>query len=113
MVEDSVYQKNLICNNIEIIIDSTNFFKLKNANILEKFVKNNDINNELLIKLNKLIEETSGLYIEIGHLIINEYESFINGQNKTRQLNPPEMKDGIEIINERNEFSKNLNVLNF
>ena len=112
LVEDSVYQKNLICNNIEIIIDSTNFFKLKNANILEKFVKNNDINNELLIQLNKLIEETSGLYIEIGHLIINEYESFINGQNKTRQLNPPEMKDGIEIINERNEFSKNLNVLN-
>ena len=33
---------------------STNFFKLKNANILEKFVKNNDINNELLIQLNKL-----------------------------------------------------------
>ena len=111
MIEDKIYQKNLICNQIEIIIDSTNNFKLKNAKILEKLVKNNDINNELLIKLNQLIEETSGLYVEIGHLIINEYESFINEQNKSPKFNPPEMKDGLEVFNERNEFSKNIKVL--
>ena len=111
LIEDKIYQKNLICNQIEIIIDSTNNFKLKNAKILEKLVKNNDINNELLIKLNQLIEETSGLYVEIGHLIINEYESFINEQKKSPKFNPPEMKDGLEVSNERNEFSKNIKVL--
>ena len=111
-VEDKVYQKNLISNQIEIIIDNTNFFKLKNANILENHIKNNDINLELLSKLNQLIEETSGLYIEIGHLIINDYESFTNIQNNTHQLNPPEMNDGAEVFDEKAEFTKNVKILN-
>ena len=111
-VEDKVYQKNLIANQIEIIIDNTNFFKLKNAYILEKHIKNNDVNIELLIKLNKIIEETAGLYIEIGHLIINDYESFTNFQNKTHQLNPPEMNEGAEVFDEKIEFSHNINILN-
>ena len=111
-VEDKVYQKNLISNQIEIIIDNTNFFKLKNANILEDHIKKNNINIELLIKMNQLIEETSGLYIEIGHLIINDYESFNNIQNNTHQLNPPEMNDGAEVFDEKIEFTKNVKILN-
>ena len=103
-VEDKVYQKNLISNQIKIIIDNTNFFRLKNATILEKHIKNNDVNVELLIKLNKIIEETAGLYIEIGHLIISDYESFTNLQNRTRQLNPPEMNEGAEVFDEKIEF---------
>ena len=70
LVEDKNYQKNIISNQIEIIIDNTNFFKLKSANILEEKIKNNDINIDFLIKLNKIIEETAALYIEIGHLMI-------------------------------------------
>ena len=66
LVEDKNYQKNIISNQIEIIIDNTNFFKLKSANILEEKIKNNDINIDFLIKLNKIIEETAALYIEIG-----------------------------------------------
>lgn len=112
LVEDKIYQKNLIINQIEIIIDSTNFFKLKHANILEEHIKKNDVNLEFLMKLNKLIEETVALYIEIGHLIINDYESFTNLQNHTRQLNPPEMVDGAEVSDEKIEFSKNVKLIN-
>ena len=111
-VKDKVYQKNLISNQIKIIIDNTNFFRLKNATILEKHIKNNDVNVELLIKLNKIIEETAGLYIEIGHLIISDYESFTNLQNRTRQLNPPEMNEGAEVFDEKIEFTNNIKILN-
>ena len=112
LVEDKIYQKNLISNQIEIIIDNTNFFKLKNVHILEAQIRKNFINIEFLTRLNKLIEETSGLIIEIGHSIINDYESFTNELNKTNKLNPPEMIEGQEVYNERIEFNKNIKVLN-
>ena len=112
LVEDKNYQKDIISNQIEIIIDNTNFFKLKSANILEEKIKNNDINIDFLIKLNKIIEETAALYIEIGHLIINDYESFTNLQNRTRQLNPPEMIDGAEVLDEKEEFNNDVKLLN-
>ena len=111
-VEDKSYQKNLISNEIEIIIDSTNFFKLNNANLLEIRIKNNDINNEFLIKLNKLIEETSGIYIEIAHLIIKDYESYVNYEINKKPLNPPQMIDGTEVFDEKIEFGKNITLLN-
>ena len=112
LIEDKVYQKNLISDQIEIILDNTNNFKLKNMILLEKHIRNNEINIEFLIKLNKLIEETSGLFIEIGHLIISDYEKFSNLQNETRRLNPPEMKEGSEVFNEKIEYSKNTKILN-
>ena len=111
-VEDKTYQKNLISNEIEIIIDSTNIFKLKNANVLEVHIKNNDINLEFLIKLNKLIEETAGLYNEIAHLIIKDYESYINYEINKEPLNPPEMIDEAKVFDEKIEFNKNIKILN-
>ena len=59
-----------------------------------------------------IIEEASALYIEIGHLIIDDYESFTNLQNKTQQLNPPEMIDGVEVTDEKIEFGKDVKLLN-
>ena len=104
-IEDKVYQKNMISNQIEIIIDNTNNFKLEKMIYLEKHIKNDEMNIEFLIKLNKLIEETSGLFVEIGHLIISDYEKFSNLQNETHQLNPPEMKEGsVVILNESVKF---------
>ena len=79
---------------------------------MEEKIKNNDINIDFLIKLNKIIEETAALYIEIGHLIINDYESFTNLQNRTRQLNPPEMIDGAEVLDEKEEFNNDVKLLN-
>ena len=112
LIEDKIYQKNLISNQIEIIIDNTNNFKLENMVFLEKHIKKDELNLEFLIKLNKLIEETSGLFIEIGHLIISDYEKFSNLQKETHQLNPPEMKEGSYVYNEIIEFSKNTKILN-
>ena len=111
-IEDKVYQKNMISNQIEIIIDNTNNFKLEKMIYLEKHIKNDEMNIEFLIKLNKLIEETSGLFVEIGHLIISDYEKFSNLQNETHQLNPPEMKEGSVVFNEKIEYEKNTKILN-
>ena len=69
-IEDKVYQRNFISNQIEIIIDNTNSFKLENMIYIEKHIKQDEINIQFLIKLNKLIEETSGLFIKVGHLSI-------------------------------------------
>ena len=112
LIEDKIYQKNLISNQIEIIIDNTNSFKHKHSSVLEKHTINNDINNEFLIVLNKLLEETCSLYIEIGHSIINDFESFVNNESRTHKLNPPEMVDGVEVSNEKTEYSKNIKILN-
>ena len=54
-IEDKVYQKNLISNQIEIIIDNTNSFKLENMVYIEKHIKKDEMNIEFLIKLNKLL----------------------------------------------------------
>ena len=111
-IEDKVYQKNFISNQIEIIIDNTNSFKLENMIYIEKHIKQDEINIQFLIKLNKLIEETSGLFIKVGHLIISDHEKFSNLQNETHQLNPPEMKEGSVVYNEKIEFGKNTKILN-
>ena len=111
-IEDKVYQRNFISNQIEIIIDNTNSFKLENMIYIEKHIKQDEINIQFLIKLNKLIEETSGLFIKVGHLIISDYEKFSNLQSETHQLNPPEMKEGSVVYNEKIEFGKNTKILN-
>jgi hypothetical protein len=80
---------------------------------LTRFVYYEEINNLFLLYLSfNVIEETSGLFIEIGHLIISYYEKFSNLQNETRRLNPPEMKEGSEVFNEKIEYSKNTKILN-
>jgi hypothetical protein len=52
-IEDKEYQKNLISNQIDIIMDNTNYFKLNYINILAAYIKNDDINIKFLIILNK------------------------------------------------------------
>ena len=111
-IEDKQYQKNLISNQIDIIIDNANYLKLNYLNILENHVKNDDINVFCLMKLNKIIEETSSLLIEIGHLIIKDFETFVNLKKKLPSSTPSKMVDGIEVTDEKKEFGINIKILN-
>lgn len=111
-IEDKEYQRNLISNQIDIIIDNSNFFKLNHINILTKYIKNDDLNQKYLIILNKLLEETSALYIEISHLIIKDFESFLYIKHRLNPCSPPEMKDGVEVTDEKLEFGVNIKLLN-
>lgn len=111
-IEDKEYQKNVISNQIDIIIDNTNYFKLNYINILADYIKNDDINQKFLIILNKLLEETSALYIEISHLVIKDFESFLYVKHKLPTCSPSEMVDGIEVIDEKLEFGTNIKILN-
>ena len=111
-IEDKEYQKNLVSNQIDIIIDNTNFFKLNHINILAQYIKNDDLNQKHLIKLNILIEETSALYIEISHLIIKDFESFLFVKYKLPPCSPPEMIDGAEVKDEKYEFGTDIKLLN-
>ncbi len=111
-IEDKEYQKNVISNQIDIIIDNTNYFKLNYINILADYIKNDDINQKFLIILNKLLEETSALYIEISHLVIKDFESFLFVRHKLPTCSPSEMVDGIEVIDEKLEFGTNIKILN-
>ena len=111
-IEDKEYQKNLISNQIDIIIDNTNFFKLNHISILGHYIKNDDLNIKYLLKLNILIEETSALYIEISHLIIKDFESFLLIKHKLNTCSPPEMIDGAEVTDEKLEFGVDIKLLN-
>ena len=111
-IEDKEYQKNLISNQIDIIIDNTNFFKLNHINILAHYIKKDDLSLKYLIKLNILIEETSALYIEISHLVIKDFESFLLEKHKLPTCSPPEMIDGVEVTDEKFEFGTDIKLLN-
>ena len=111
-IEDKEYQKNLISNQIDIIIDNTNYFKLNHINILAHYIKHDDLNLKFLIKLNILIEETSTLFIEISHLIIKDFESFLLVKHKLPTCSPPEMIDGVEVTDEKLEFGTDIKLLN-
>jgi hypothetical protein len=111
-IEDKEYQKNLISNQIDIIIDNTNYFKLNHINILAHYIKHDDLNLKFLIKLNILIEETSTLFIEISHLIIKDFESFLLVKHKLPTCSPPEMIDGVEVDDEKFEFGTDIKLLN-
>ena len=111
-IEDKEYQKNIISNQIDIIMDNTNYFKLNYINILASYIKNDDINEKFLIILNKLLEETSALYIEISHLIIKDFESFLYVKYKLPACYPKAMVDGLEVTDEKLEFGTNIKILN-
>lgn len=112
-IEDKEYQKNLISNQIDIIVDNTNYFKLNFINILESYIKNDDLNPMFLLKLNKLIEETASIYVEIGHLIIRDLEQFIFLKYKLPFPTPKEMVEGAEVSDEKIEFEKDIKILNY
>ena len=111
-IEDKEYQRNLISNQIDIIIDNTNFFKLNHINILSNYIKTDDLNQTHLISLNKLIEETSALYIEISHLIVKDFESFLYIKHKLSPCSPSEMIEGAKVTDEKVEFDVDIKLLN-
>jgi len=112
-IEDKEYQKNLISNQIDIIMDNTNYFKLNFINILESYIENDDLNPNFLLKLNKLLEEIASIYVEIGHLIIRDLEQFIFLKYKLPFPSPKEMVEGIEVSDEKVEFEKDIKILNY
>ena len=112
-IEDKEYQKNLISNQIDIIMDNTNYFKLNFINQLELYIENDDLNPNFLLKLNKLIEETASIYVEIGHLIIRDLEEFIFLKYKLPFPTPKEMIEGAEVLDEKIEFEKDIKILNY
>jgi len=112
-IEDKEYQKNLISNQIDIIMDNTNYFKLNFINKLEPYIHNDDLNPNFLQKLNKLIEETASIYVEIGHLIIRDLEQFIFLKYKLPFPSPKEMVEGAEVSDEKIEFEKDIKILNY
>ena len=111
-IEDREYQRNLISNQIDIIIDNTNFFNLNHVNILSSYIKSDDLNQTYLISLNKLIEETSALYIEISHLIVKDFESYLYTKYKLSPCSPSEMIDGAKVTDEKLEFGVDIKLLN-
>ena len=112
-IEDKEYQKNLLSNQLDIIMDNTNYFKLNFINKLESYIKNDDLNPNFLLKLNKLIEETASIYVEIGHLIIRDLEQFIFLKYKLPFPTPKEMVEGAEVSDEKKEFEKDVKILNY
>ena len=109
---DKEHQKTLISNQIEIILENINYFKLMYLNILSTYIKNDSINKKFMIRLNKTIEETSALFMEIGNLIIKDFESFLYAKEKLASCYPKKMDKNKHVINENSEFFENMKILN-
>ena len=105
-------QKTLISNQIEIILENINYFKLVYLNILSVYIKNDCINKKFMIRLNKTLEETSALFMEIGNLIIKDFESFLYIKEKLVSCYPRKMEQNKRVINENSEFFENMKILN-
>jgi hypothetical protein len=76
--EEKDYQKSLIVNELEIINDNANYFKLHYLGKLQRHVEKDDINNNSLQQINILLEETSSLFLKIVKLIIYGIITAIN-----------------------------------
>ena len=105
-------QKTLITNQIEIILENINYFKLMYLNILSVYIKNDSINKKFMIRLNKTLEETSALFMEIGNLIIKDFESFLYIKEKLVNCYPRKMEQNKKVTNENAEFFGNIKILN-
>ena len=110
ILNDIEYQKQIISNEIMIILDN---FEKFNPYIkqLSREIKSGNINENFIKKLNIQIETTSALLMKIGHLIIRQYEYYIYENEKKKPINP-KMKGNYMVKNEKNEFSKNLIIFN-
>ena len=108
LLNDIEYQKHIITNEIEIILDNFNQFKSYLKEIINQIEKEN-INENFIKKLNIQIETTISLLIEISHIILNEYENYIY---KSELIKPeyPKMNYGSFVINEKKEFINNINI---
>ena len=87
ILNDIEYQKQIISNEIMIILDN---FEKFNPYIkqLSREIKSGNINEIFIKKLNIQIETTSALLMKIVHLIIRQYEYYIYENEKKNRLIP-------------------------
>ena len=108
LLNDIQYQKHIITNEIEIILNSFSHFQLYLKEIINQI--NKEIINERFIqKLNIRIETTIALLIEINNIILNEYESYIYKSELVKPIYP-RFNNGSSVINEKKEFLNNINI---
>ena len=108
LLHDIQYQKHIITNELEIILNSFTHFQSYLKEIHNQ-IKKDTINERFIQKLNIQIETTIALLIEINNIILNEYEYYIY---KSQLVKPvyPKMNNGSSVINEKNEFINNINI---
>ena len=107
IIKSSDFQKNIFYDEISVLLDNLNIYKKKfimNEGLCYYFY-NTTLKNQRII--NKLLEETCGLLIEISYLLLNDYaediDKFVaNVQEK------PNSKDDKYVENENEEFKINI-----
>ena len=71
---DPDFQKSLISDEIKVILDSIQYFKLSCLNTKNSYILFNNFAYRKQVEFNKVIEETCGLLTEICTLILDDFK---------------------------------------
>ena len=107
-----IFQKKEIINEIDIIIDNMERFKNKILFKLREEINKGNVNVTFIQKLNMIIENTSSLFIKISHLILENFNKYLDDKedNKFKEKKYELLNE--EIINdELKQFDANINLL--
>ncbi len=110
-LNDQDLQKDIILNEIEIIIENMERFYNKFFFELKDEIINGNVNILQVKKLNMLIENTYSLFIKISNLIIQDYNQYLNKRKFNTIKNPYELIEESIVNDEKKEFIKNINIL--
>ena len=110
-LSDQDLQKDIILNEIEIIIENMERFYNKFYFDLKDEIINGNLNIFQIKKLNMLIENTYSLFIKISNLIIQDYNQYLNKRKFNTIKNPYELIEESIVNDEKNEFIKNIKLL--
>ncbi len=110
-LNDQDLQKDIILNEIEIIIENMERFYNKFFFELKDEILNGNVNIFQVKKLNMLIENTYSLFIKISNLIIYDYNQYLIKRKFNSIKNPYELIEESIVNDEKNEFIKNIKLL--
>ena len=110
---DKEYQRTIITNEITILLDNINKFKVSILEMISSHIHSNDITQVYVAKLNMIIEETCGLLLAISNALLFDLEKYLFTTNMVSPVFPKEMIDNNDIsYDEIKSFDVNIKIFN-
>ena len=111
-LQDKAYQRSLISNEISILLESITNFKINYYEQITSEIHNNNITVPYVYKLNIILEETCALLMAISHMILFDFEKYLQNTEFVLPAYPQLMQHGQVVINELTEFDTNMIIFN-
>jgi hypothetical protein len=111
-LQDKSYQRSLISNEIYILLESITNFKINYYEQIASEIHNHNITVPYVYKLNIILEETCALLMVISHMILFDFEKYLQNTEFVLPAYPQLMQHAQVVMNELAEFDTNMIIFN-